>query len=102
MFFMLSKIFWMLAQPRHWLGFLILATALSLLLRWNRVAGFAAARRYPGARQAFSGGSGALGGTPFPEAETVPVLLIPSLNTAPLRRGRTDRAARVGLRRAVI
>ncbi|HKQ09929.1 MAG TPA: YdcF family protein [Rhizomicrobium sp.] len=145
MFFVLSKIFWMLVRPSHWLGFLILATALSLLLRWNRAArffgvaaalllvlasflavplardledryprppwpahvdgilvlgsgfdtalfrargapasnegiwrveaGFAAARRYPGARLVFSGGSGALGGAPFSEAETARVLL---------------------------
>ena len=145
MFFVLSKIFWMLVQPSHWLGFLILATAISLLLRWNRAArffavaaalllvlasvlaaplarnledryprppwpahidgilvlgsgfdtalfrargvpqsnegiwrveaGFAAARRYPGARLVFSGGSGALGGAPFSEAETARMLL---------------------------
>jgi len=140
MFFVLSKIFGILVQPSHWLGFLILATAISLLLRWNRAArsfavaaalllvlasflavplardledryprppwpahvdgilvlgsgfdtalfrargvpqsnegiwrveaGFAAARRYPGARLVFSGGSGALGGSPFPESGT--------------------------------
>jgi len=140
MFFVLSKVFWILAQPSHWLGFLVLATAILLVLRWNRAArfcgiaavlllvlagflavplardledryprppwpahvdgilvlgsgfdtalfrargapasnegiwrveaGFAAARRYPGARLVFSGGSGALGGAPFSEAET--------------------------------
>jgi uncharacterized SAM-binding protein YcdF (DUF218 family) len=145
MFFVLSKIFWILAQPSHWLGFLVLATAISLVLRWNRAArflgvatllllvlagilavplardledryprppwpahvdgilvlgagfdtalfrargvpqsnesiwrleaGFAAARRYPQARLVFSGGSGALGGAPFSEAETARVLL---------------------------
>jgi len=140
MFFVLSKIFWMLAAPSHWLGFLMLATLLCLLLRWNRAArifavaaallvlaigfatvplmraledrysrgpwpahvdgvlvlgagfdttllrargapqlnggayrlveGFAAARRYPGAKLVFTGGSGALGGSPFPESGT--------------------------------
>ena len=145
MFFVLSKVFWILAQPSHWLGFLVLATAISLLLRWNRAArffsvaaalllvlagflavplarnledryprppwpahvdgilvlgsgfdtalfrargapatnegiwrleaGFAAARRYPGARLVFSGGSGALGGAPFSEAETARMVL---------------------------
>ncbi|MEO8301135.1 MAG: YdcF family protein, partial [Rhizomicrobium sp.] len=145
MFFSLSKVFWILAQPSHWLGFLTLATAISLALRWNRAArflgvaaalllvlagflavplarnledryprppwpahvdgilvlgagfdtalfqargvpqsnegiwrleaGFAAARRYPQARLVFSGGSGALGGAPFSEAETARRLL---------------------------
>jgi len=145
MFFVASKIFWILAQPSHWLGLLVLATAISLLLRWNKAArvfgvaaalllvlagflavplarnledryprppwpahvdgilvlgsgfdtallrargvaatnegiwrveaGFAAARHYPGARLVFSGGSGALGGAPFSEAETARVLL---------------------------
>lgn len=145
MFFVLSKVFWILAQPSHWLGFLVFATAISLLLRWNRAArfcgfaaalllvlagllavplarnledryprpawpahvdgilvlgsgfdtalfrargapatnegiwrleaGFAAARRYPGARLVFSGGSGALGGAPFSEAETARMVL---------------------------
>jgi uncharacterized SAM-binding protein YcdF (DUF218 family) len=145
MFFMLSKIFWMLAQPSHWLGLLVLATATCLVLRWNRAgrifalaavailvlasflavplarawedrysrppwpahvdgilvlgsgfdtalfrargvpqsnegiwrleAGFAAARHYPGARLVFSGGSGAMGGAPFSEAETARVIL---------------------------
>ena len=31
MFFVLSKIFWILAAPSHWLGFLVLATGLCLL-----------------------------------------------------------------------
>jgi len=145
MFFVLSKIFWMLVQPSHWLGFLVLATAISLLLRWYKTArvfgvaallllvlagflavplarsledryprppwpahvdgilvlgsgfdtalfrargvpasneglwrieaGFAAARHYPGARLVFSGGSGALGGAPFSEAETARLVL---------------------------
>jgi len=145
MFFVLSKLFWILAQPSHWLGFLVLATVIALVLRWNRVArffavaaalllvaaavlavplvrnwedryprpplpahvdgilvlgsgfdtalfrargapasnegiwrleaGFAAARRYPGARLVFSGGSGALGGAPFSEAETARIIL---------------------------
>ena len=145
MFFLLSKVFWILAQPSHWLGFLVLATAILLVLRWNRAArfcgiaavlllvlagflavplardledryprppwpahvdgilvlgsgfdtalfrargapasnegiwrveaGFAAARRYPGARLVFSGGSGALGGAPFSEAETARMVL---------------------------
>jgi uncharacterized SAM-binding protein YcdF (DUF218 family) len=145
MFFVLSKLFWILAQPSHWLGFLVLATAISLVLGWIRAArflgvaavlllvlagflavplardledryprppwpahvdgilvlgsgfdtalfrargvpqsnegiwrveaGFAAARRYPQARLVFSGGSGALGGAPFSEAETARVIL---------------------------
>jgi uncharacterized SAM-binding protein YcdF (DUF218 family) len=145
MFFVLSKIFWILAQPSHWLGFLILASAIALLLRWNRAgkafavaaalllvlatmlavplvrnwedryprpplpahvdgilvlgsgfdtalfrargapatnsgiwrleAGFAVARRHPGARLVFTGGSGALGGAAFSEAETARMLL---------------------------
>ena len=145
MFFVLSKLFWILAQPSHWLGFLVVATAILLLLRWNRAArfcamaavlllgmasflavplargledryprpplpahvdgilvlgsgfdtalfrargapatndgiwrleaGFAVARRYPGARLVFTGGSGALGGAPFSEAETARMIL---------------------------
>jgi uncharacterized SAM-binding protein YcdF (DUF218 family) len=39
MFFVLSKIFWLLAAPSHWLGLFILATALCLLLRRVRAAG---------------------------------------------------------------
>jgi len=42
---------------------------------WRVEAGFAAARRYPGARLVFSGGSGALGGAPFSEAETARMVL---------------------------
>lgn len=38
MFFMLSKIFWILGAPSHWLALLVVATALSLLLRWQRAA----------------------------------------------------------------
>ncbi len=38
MFFVLSKIFWMLAAPTHWLGFLVLATALCLVLGRIRAA----------------------------------------------------------------
>ena len=144
MFFALSKIFWLLAAPSHWLVLLVVATALCLLLRWYRAAkifsmmavlllvaagltavplaraledryprpswpahvdgilvlgsgfdtalmrargapqanggayrleaGFAAARHYPQARLAFSGGSGALGGSPLSEAETARVI----------------------------
>ena len=140
MFFVLSKIFWMLAAPSHWLDFLVLAAMFCLLLRRNSAArifalaavllflalglvatplmraledhyprspwpahvdgilvlgagydtallrargapqanggayrlveGFAAARRYPNARLMFTGGSGALGGAPYAEAET--------------------------------
>jgi uncharacterized SAM-binding protein YcdF (DUF218 family) len=142
MFFTLSKIFWLLAAPSHWLALLVLASILCLLLRWMRAArvlgllavlllvatgmsplnvwltrglenrysrppwpthvdgililgsgfdtmllrarrapetnsgayrlveGMAAARRYPAARVVFSGGSGALGGALFSEAET--------------------------------
>ncbi len=140
MFFVLSKVFWILAAPSHWLVLLVIATALCLLFKWHRAAkvfalaavalvlvawlaagplvrdwedryprppwpahvdgilvlgsgfdsqllrtrkapqsnagvyrlveGLAAARRYPGARLVFSGGSGALGGAPFPEADT--------------------------------
>ncbi len=140
MFFVLSKIFWLVAAPSHWLGLLVVAIALCLLLHWYRIAklfavaavlllllagltavplaraledryprppwpahvdgilvlgsgfdtallrargapqanggayrleaGFAAARHYPQARLVFSGGSGALGGAPFSEAET--------------------------------
>ncbi len=145
MFFVFSKLFWILAQPSHWLGFLVLATAISLVLRWNRAArvfavaaalllvlagflaiplvrnwedryprpplpahvdgilvlgsgfdtallhargapatndgiwrleaGFAVARRFPGARLVFSGGSGVLGGARFSEAETARIIL---------------------------
>src|SRR6266702_2430673 len=39
MFFVLSKIFWLLAEPSHWLGLLVFVTALCLLLRWYRAAG---------------------------------------------------------------
>jgi uncharacterized SAM-binding protein YcdF (DUF218 family) len=140
MFFVLSKVFWILAAPSHWLLLLVIATALCLLFRWHRAAkvfalaavalvlvawlaaaplvrdwedryprppwparvdgilvlgsgfdsqllrvrkapqsnggvyrlveGLAAARRYPEARLVFTGGSGALGGAPFPEADT--------------------------------
>jgi uncharacterized SAM-binding protein YcdF (DUF218 family) len=37
---------------------------------YRLVEGFAAARRYPGARLVFTGGSGVLGGSPFPESGT--------------------------------
>jgi uncharacterized SAM-binding protein YcdF (DUF218 family) len=144
MFFVLSKIFWLVAAPSHWLGLLAVVTALCLLLHWYRAAklfavaavllllfaavtavplaraledryprpswparvdgilvlgsgfdtallrargapqanggayrleaGFAAARHYPRARLVFSGGSGALGGAPFSEAETARVI----------------------------
>jgi len=140
MFFVLSKIFWILAAPSHWLVLLVIATALCLLLNRHRAAkafglaavalvlaawlaagplvrnweeryprppwpahvdgvlvlgsgfdsallrarkapqtnagvyrlveGLAAARRYPGARLVFTGGSGALGGSLFPESDT--------------------------------
>jgi uncharacterized SAM-binding protein YcdF (DUF218 family) len=140
MFFVLSKIFWILAAPSHWLALLVVAIAFSLLLRWHRAAkifslmavalllvawlaavplvqawegqyrrppwpshvdgilvlgsgfdsallrqrhapqanggayrlveGVAAARRYPQARLVFTGGSGALGGSLFPESDT--------------------------------
>ncbi len=40
--FVLSKIFWILAAPSHWLGLLVLATALCLLLRRVRAAGICA------------------------------------------------------------
>ena len=140
MFFTLSKIFWILAAPSHWLVVLVVAMVLCLLLRrhgmakllglaavglmlvawlaalplarawedryprpaWPKqvdgilvlgagfdsallrqrhapqenggvyrlVEGLAAARRYPGAKLVFTGGSGALGGSPFPESET--------------------------------
>jgi len=145
MFFVLSKLFWILGAPSHWLVFLIMASAICFLLRWNRggkvfalaaalllivasllavplardledryprplwpthvdgilvlgggfdtalfrargvpasnesiwrlEAGFVAARRYPRARLVFTGGSGALGGAPFSEAETARLLL---------------------------
>src|SRR5437868_10420281 len=42
MFFALSKIFWILAAPSHWLGLLVLATVICLLLRWYRAATFSA------------------------------------------------------------
>jgi uncharacterized SAM-binding protein YcdF (DUF218 family) len=140
MFFTLSKIFWTIAAPSHWLGLLAFAVAFCLLLRWLRAArifalalvalilvawltalplarawedryprpswpqhvdgvlvlgggydsqllqqrhaprdngaafrlveGYAAARRYPGARLVFAGGSGEMGGSPFPESVT--------------------------------
>jgi len=38
MFFTLSKIFWIVAAPSHWLGLLVVATALCLLFRWPRTA----------------------------------------------------------------
>jgi len=140
MFFVLSKVFWILAAPSHWLVLLVFATGLCLLFNRHRAAkifalaavalllvawlaagplvrdwegryprppwpsrvdgilvlgsgfdsqllrdrrapqtnagvyrlveGLAAARRYPQARLVFTGGSGALGGAPFPEADT--------------------------------
>ena len=140
MFFVLSKIFWILAAPSHWLLLLLLVTMIGLLLRRYRLAlaaasgalallilawlaamplvrgweniyprppwpahvdgvlvlgagfngellhdrgapqanggayrlveGFAAARRYRGARLVFTGGSGALGGASYPESDT--------------------------------
>ena len=39
MFFVLSKIFWILAAPSHWLGLFVLATGICLLLRRPRAAG---------------------------------------------------------------
>jgi len=42
MFFVISKLFWVLAAPSHWLGLLILACAFCLLLRWLRAARFLA------------------------------------------------------------
>jgi hypothetical protein len=42
MFFAISKLFWVLAAPSHWLGLLILACTLCLLLRWLRAARFLA------------------------------------------------------------
>ena len=33
MFFVLSKIFWMLAAPSHWLDFLVLAAMVCVVLR---------------------------------------------------------------------
>jgi uncharacterized SAM-binding protein YcdF (DUF218 family) len=38
MFFVLSKIFWILVAPSHWLGLFVLATAICLLLRRVRAA----------------------------------------------------------------
>src|ERR1700753_3112267 len=38
MFFTLSKLFWIVAAPSHWLGLLVVATALCLLLRKPRAA----------------------------------------------------------------
>src|SRR5438477_13175623 len=38
MFFVLSKIFWMLAAPSHWLGLQVLATLACLLFRRRRAA----------------------------------------------------------------
>ena len=140
MFFALSKIFWTLAAPSHWLGPLAVTVLVCLLLRWLRAAkifafamvalmlvawlaamplarawegryprpswprhvdgvlvlgggynsqllrerhapkdngtafrlveGYAAARRYPGARLVFTGGSGELGGAELPESVT--------------------------------
>ena len=140
MFFLLSKILWLLADPVHLLGLLVLATALSLMLgrirtarflalaatlllllvglaavpmaraiedqyprpawprhvdgilvlspgfdsarlhargalatnagAWRLEAGFAAARRYPQAKLVFTGGSGLLEGSSFPESDT--------------------------------
>src|SRR4051812_42778099 len=46
MFFAISKLFWMLAAPSHWLGVLVLACALCLVLgrvRPARIAALAAA-----------------------------------------------------------
>ena len=43
MFFAVSKIFWLLAAPSHWLGLLVLATALCLLLNRLRAARILAA-----------------------------------------------------------
>jgi len=140
MFFVLSKIFWTLAAPSHWLALLVVATAACVLFRWHRAAklsallavalllvgwlavgplmrdlenryprppwpkhvdgilvlgggfdslllrqrhapgtnrgayrlveGLAAARQYPDAKLVFTGGSGALGGSEFPESDT--------------------------------
>jgi uncharacterized SAM-binding protein YcdF (DUF218 family) len=39
MFFVLSKIFWILAAPSHWLGLFVLATGFCLLLKRPRAAG---------------------------------------------------------------
>ena len=39
MFFILSKIFWILAAPSHWLGLFVLGTGLCLLLKRPRAAG---------------------------------------------------------------
>lgn len=147
MFFLVSKIFWALAAPSHWLALLVLACVffmwlgrmraarvfglLAILLMvvagmspfgiwlvrglenqyprpswpahvdgmlilgsgfdtallrargvpqnnggaWRLVEGLAAARHYPEARVVFSGGSGALGGAPFSEAETARYVL---------------------------
>ncbi len=148
MFFVISKLLWMLAAPSHWLGVLVLACALCLVLGRVRparvlalaaavlllVAGvvpvssyiirglenqyprpawpahvdgililgagyntavlrtrhapasnsaayrlteaYAAALHYPNARVVFSGGSGALGGTDWSEAESARYVLI--------------------------
>jgi uncharacterized SAM-binding protein YcdF (DUF218 family) len=142
MFFILSKLFWLLAAPSHVLGVLVLAGSLCALLRWRRatlgfavaaalllivagilptgewllfklesrysrhawpahvdgililgagfdtatlrargapatnagemrvIGGYEAARRYPNARVVFSGGSGALAGSTYSEAQT--------------------------------
>ena len=40
MFFVFSKMFWMLGAPSHWLVFLVVGTALGLLLRWYLAARF--------------------------------------------------------------
>ncbi|HKY19482.1 MAG TPA: YdcF family protein [Rhizomicrobium sp.] len=45
MFFVLSKIFWILAAPSHWVGLLIVAAALFLVLRrylWAKLCAFGA------------------------------------------------------------
>jgi uncharacterized SAM-binding protein YcdF (DUF218 family) len=39
MFFVLSKIFWIVAAPSHWLGLFVLATGFCLLLKRPRAAG---------------------------------------------------------------
>lgn len=148
MFFTISKLFWMLAAPSHWLGALVLACALCLVLGRVRIArvlallaallllvagvlpvnsyilrdlenryprpawpahvdgililgagynthvlrarhapasnsaayrlteAYGAARHYPDAKVVFSGGSGALGGTDWSEAESARYVLL--------------------------
>lgn len=148
MFFVISKLFWMLAAPSHWLGAMVLACALCLVLgrvrmarvlalaaallllvagvvplssyiirglenqyprpawpanvdgililgagyntavlrtrhapasnaaAWRLTEAYAAALHYPQARVVFSGGSGALGGTDWSEAESARYVLI--------------------------